>query len=699
MTVRYVARMTRSTITRRELARLAASLGAALALGCRRTSSARKAWRENRALYPQGVASGDPAADSVLLWTRRPPSGDDIARRLRVEVAADAGFAALVADGVAEISAATDWTCRFLTAGLSPASEYWYRFTDEAGNGSRIGRTVTAPAAGDPRPARFAFVSCQDMTQSAGNAWRRMIYEDERRPADERLGFVLHLGDFIYEVVWYSEDLPGGRRNGRRLRDNLRYPSGEKLHDYHLPATLDDYREAYRAYLQDPDLQDARARFPFVPVWDNHEFSWQGWQSQQVFDGKTRPAQRLKVAANQAWFEYQPARVSNPGGDGVSRFVAPAVADTPVAGGPFDALGLATEANNLAAVNSLIVYRALRWGANIDLIITDQHSFASPPPPLDAFTHKEYRWVNPQEAVEVVDSGRAFAGGRPPAAIRYAGADVPNPARDAPPQSCLGAAQKAWFLKALQGATAPWKIWGHSLGNLIWRSDYHNLPAGLARSPWPGSSYALFNGGYYLERAEILDLIREHRITGFAVVAGDKHSFWAGFLSHGLPPDKFEPLGVEFITGSISAPGLAEVAEYRFTKDDPLRPLFLQEAADGKLLPAINMTMLHGVRSSLKLHETGDVQQALAVSNPDVAPHLRFADLGGHGFATVRVTPDTLEAEFVAIPRPIERIEAPDGGPLAYRVVHRVKRWSAGEAPAMEQQIVEGVPPLATRSA
>jgi alkaline phosphatase D len=109
------------------------------------------------------------------------------------------------------------------------------------------------------------------------------------------------------------------------------------------------------------------------------------------------------------------------------------------------------------------------------------------------------------------------------------------------------------------------------------------------------------------------------------------------------------------------------------------------------------MTMLHGVASSLKLHETGDVQQALAVSNPDVAPHVRFADLGGHGFATVRVTPDALEAEFVAIARPLERNLASDGGPLAYRVVHRVKRWAPGERPALEQYIAERLPPLATR--
>ena len=71
---------------------------------------------------------------------------------------------------------------------------------------------------------------------------------------------------------------------------------------------VDDYRALYRAYLLDPDLQDARARWPFVCMWDNHEFSWKGWQSQQNFSG-VRPAQTRKVAANQAWFEYQPARV------------------------------------------------------------------------------------------------------------------------------------------------------------------------------------------------------------------------------------------------------------------------------------------------------------------------------------------------------------------------------------------------------
>ncbi len=72
---------------------------------------------------------------------------------------------------------------------------------------SRVGRTLTAPAPDDDRPVRFAFVSCQDVTNSALNAYRRMIYEDVRRPRAERLSFVLHLGDFIYEIG----EISGGR--------------------------------------------------------------------------------------------------------------------------------------------------------------------------------------------------------------------------------------------------------------------------------------------------------------------------------------------------------------------------------------------------------------------------------------------------------------------------------------------------------
>ena len=86
--------------------------------------------------------------------------------------------------------------------------------------------------------------------------------------------------------------------------------------------------------------------------------------------------------------------------------------------------------------------------------------------------------------------------------------------------------------------------------------------------------------------------------------------------------------------------------------------------------------------------------RARAKRNPDLAPQLSFVDMGGHGYGMVRASRDALDCEFVCIPRPLERSETPDGGPLAYRVTHRVKPWGAGETPKLEQRIVEGDPQM-----
>jgi alkaline phosphatase D len=685
-------------ITRRKFIEAAASFGASLAWGSASARDSRISWRERRDLYPQGVASGDPHSDSVILWTRRPPSQGSEASRLTVEVSDDSTFRRVVASARADISAETDWTCRVLAAGLKPARVYWYRFTDEHGFGSRPGRTITAPSDNDGRAVRFAFVSCQNVQQGASTAYRRMIWEDERRAADERLGFVLHLGDFIYEVVWYPEDRPQGMY-ARKLRDIVRYKNGEKFRDFHIPATVDDYRALYRAYLSDPDLQDARARWPFVCMWDNHEFSWKGWQSQQDFNG-ARPAQTRKVAANQAWFEYQPARVVKPGAQHVDRYKAPAVSDTPIQ--DFDDQGLGREPGNLAAINSLKIFRTLRWGRNVELILTDNRSFRSQPvmdrPEALPFQTRQFPYVVPQDVIETLDAGRNHNGGRPPETIRFGGADLPNPRKQAPPQSILGAAQKTWFLKRLRASQAPWKLWGNSVGMLDMRLDFQNLPKDIGPR-WPGASYAQFGGddwsGYVSERAEILEIVRREGITGLVSIAGDRHSFQAGVVAASLPPQRFEPAMAEFVTGSVSAPGLFEAAEYALPKDHPLRAIYVYKPAPEALAqPAMNFSLMHGVRASLALQRTGDARQALAERNPEVAPHLSFIDVGGHGYSVARATNEELEVEFVCIPRPLERSDRADGGPLVYRITHRVKRWGRDASPQLERTTYEGALPL-----
>jgi alkaline phosphatase D len=686
-----------SSVTRRSFLEMAVVLGASAAWGNPFAAPSHVQWRERRDLYPEGVASGDPDGNSILLWTRRAPAAPHPEQALTVEVAEDEPFRRVIATATAPISEASDWTCRVLVGGLKPAHVYWYRFTDGAGLGSRVGRTITAPADDDMRPVRFAFVSCQNVNQGAQNAYRRMIFEDQHAAEQDRLGFVLHLGDFIYEIVWYPEDRPQGMYD-RHLRDIVRYAHGEKIRDFHIPTTVDDYRAVYRSYLHDPDLQDARARWPFVNMWDNHEYSWLGWQGLQKFEGKTRPAQTRKVAANQAFFEYQPARMAKPSGPSLDRFDPPNVADTPIT--HFDDHGLGQEPNNLAAIASLKGYRSLRWGSNIDLIITDQHSYRSEEPTdrdeAKAFSSKEFPELMPEEAMEILDAGHTYNGGRPPASIRFGDAEVPNFRKDQPPQTVLGADQKAWFLDRLLNSKATWKIWGNTVGTLDMRADPQNLPSGLTK-PWPGAGYAGFGGGdfssVYAERGEIYDFVREHSITGFATVAGDRHSFWAGLAAKSLPPKSFEPVGVAFVTGSISAPGLVEAFEHNFPKDHPLRPLFVgQGPADSGPQPTVNLLLRHGVRSCLEYARSGDITKARAATNKDLSPHLSFVDMGGHGYSVARVSSDSLETEFVCIPRPLERSDRPDGGPLLYRVIYRASLWREGEIPRLEGQVLEGNP-------
>jgi alkaline phosphatase D len=406
-----------TTLNRRQFLQLATAIGATAAWTSAAAFPSPLAPAEHLDLYPEGVASADPYHDSVLLWTRHAPL--DAPATLIAEISEDATFTKVIAT---------------TTTKISPA--------DAEGFASRTGRTITAPAPDDPRPTNFAFISCQNANDGAQNAYRRMIFEDEKAPAPEKLGFVLHLGDFIYELVWYPEDRPQGMYD-RKIRDIVRYAHGEKIDDFHIPTTLDDYRSVYKAYLHDPDLQDARARWPFVNMWDNHEFSWKGWQGLQNFDGKNRPAQTRKVAALQAFFEYQPARMAQPntGNQTPDQFHPPKVSDAPIT--KFDNHGLGEEPNNLVAIHSLKGYRTLRYGRHIDVIITDQRSYRSEEPTdrpeAEPFNSKDFPELFPQEAQEILDAGRAYNNGNPPQTIRFGEKEIPNFAKFERPRTMLGA--------------------------------------------------------------------------------------------------------------------------------------------------------------------------------------------------------------------------------------------------------------------
>lgn len=675
--------------TRRDFLASALAIGASGLWANALASPSATAWRENRTLFPEGVASGDPDHHSVILWTRRP--FEEAKGTLHVEVAQDEAFQQVVARSAVTVTPDTGWTVRVLVGNLKPSTIYWYRFSDADGNGSRIGRTMTAPAPGDARPARFAFVSCQNINMGYLQAWRRMIHDD--RAAQQPIAFVVHLGDFIYEIFFQPAENPNGY-GGTPLRPMPNYPTGEKVqNDRWIPTTVADYRVAYRHYLSDPDLQDARARWPFICMWDNHEFSQAGYQSFQVFGGKTRATPTRKVAANQAWFEFIPARIIRDG-KMLREFTAPRVIDQPVTA--FGAGGLGLETNNLIAINSLKGYRRQGWGANFELIITDQRSYRAEDPQTrtpDSFNPPAFQGAVPQGVLEVLDAGRAYPDA--PAKIEVFGAMEDNVRQLSEPYTLLGLEQRAWFLEALKTSKAPWKIWATSQATLDDRADFQNLPPEYP-SKWNSGDYGVSSQDYgtaYHERGVIYDFVRDQKITGFVAISGDRHTFLAGRASAKLPPAGFAPVGISFTGGSISTP--APIDGWRHMKPAaPMRSLLLGPGDAAKAAPLGNVLYMHGVKACLEFNKSGDLAKARALSNPELAPQLNFLDLEGHGYALVTAGPRELQCEFVCIPQPLKPTDAADGGAVRYRVLHTVPLWRPGEAPRLDQRMLEGEAPF-----
>lgn len=244
--------------------------------------------RQKFSQYPfsLGVASGDPRPDSVVLWTRLAPDplngGGMPPEMVKVdwELAEDEGFQKVVRTGSETASPDGAHSVHVEVEGLSPDRVYWYRFQC-GGEVSSVGRTRTAPAVGVMLDRfRFAFASCQSYEFGYLTAYDYMTQDD--------LNLVVHLGDYIYEGA-----------SKTRLRQ---HPGG-------VTKTLADYRNRHALYKLEEPLQKAHAAFPWVVVWDDHEFV-NNWASDNLRDPKGDLAAYLKrrAAAFQAYYEHMPLR-------------------------------------------------------------------------------------------------------------------------------------------------------------------------------------------------------------------------------------------------------------------------------------------------------------------------------------------------------------------------------------------------------
>lgn len=624
-----------------------------------------------RYAFPQGLASGDPRTTSVVLWTRVVQSSDELADvELRLQVATDETFASVVVDMMVTSTIASDHTVRVLVTDLDADTSYHYRFV--AGVDEILGRTHTAPDSAADVQVNLAWVSCQDYQSGHYGAYRQMIADDDARPAADQIKFVVHLGDVIYETI----DEPSQRavdatfvttvlknEDGSDRVPN-RFPSGggSTKSGAKFARTVDDYRHLYKTFFSDPNFQAARARWPFIYTWDDHEFSNDYWQSMANYiDGTTtdEPSQKRKHDANRAWFEYVPVQLTGSIGPGGVAQNAKDFAPATVMDARFTAANsdnFVAEPNNVAAVGSITIYRSLRWGKHVELVMTDQRSYRSDhaiPEDFAALVNAaagaslffDPRNFLPLPLVNLMDAG-ALAN-RPNIQLS-ANASVPNPRHTAPIGTMLGKEQKAWWKATMLASDATWKLWGNEVPMM--RMRVNDVGGALFFD-------RVLNGdawdGYPFERRELLSYLRAQNIKNVVVLTGDFHAHFAGVLMDNPDPVTGDPTPVavatELVAAGISSNSLFSFYESATRELPTVRSLVTVGSA---FTENINLLIHHGLASAGTFAATGDLPMALARSNPP-NPHIRYVDTNAQGYGYAKVTANEVQSTLVTINRPV----------------------------------------------
>ncbi|MBP6877822.1 MAG: alkaline phosphatase D family protein [Phenylobacterium sp.] len=251
--------------------------------------------------FEHGVASGDPLADRVMLWTRitpADPKAGDVAYSWTLNPVDRRAGGAKSGHGVT--GPGRDWTVKVDVAGLDAGRAYSFEFTAN-GATSPMGRTATLPS-GATKDVVLAVASCSLYPNGYFNAYEAIA----KLP---RVDAVLHLGDYIYEY--------GGPESY-----GMNSPvAAERPHDPDREiVSLDDYRRRHAQYKSDPQLQAAHARAPWIVVWDDHETAndsfMSGAQNHQSDEGDWNAR---KARAIKAYYEWMPIREPADGGAAINR--------------------------------------------------------------------------------------------------------------------------------------------------------------------------------------------------------------------------------------------------------------------------------------------------------------------------------------------------------------------------------------------
>ncbi|TVS08300.1 MAG: alkaline phosphatase [Gammaproteobacteria bacterium] len=250
----------------------------------------------NGSRFRHGVASGDPLADRVILWTRiTPKAGASGPAEVSWEVSEDLAFKRIVTRGTEVTDADRDYTVKVDASGLEAGETYFYRFS--AGDDtSPVGRTRTLPKDG-VRALKLAVVSCSNYPQGYFNVYHEIAARDD-------IHAVLHLGDYIYEYA------AGGYANPHAVN------FGHHVEPEHEIVTLDDYRARHAVYKTEPGLQAVHAAHPMIAVWDDHESANDSWrhgaENHDETQGSWYDRKRASVQAYREWLPIRDAEDGDP---------------------------------------------------------------------------------------------------------------------------------------------------------------------------------------------------------------------------------------------------------------------------------------------------------------------------------------------------------------------------------------------------
>ncbi len=266
--------------------------------------------------FYHGVASGDPLPTNVIIWTRVTPDTMQLGMPVIVnwKVATDTGMANVVQSGVLLTDSTVDFTVKIDVSGLNPNTFYFYEF-QVGSNYSPRGRTRTAPIGNNVDSLRFALTSCANFEAGYFNAYASLLQRED-------FDAVIALGDYIYE---YNTGGYAPNANVNRQWS----PANEII-------SLSDYRMRYSTYHLDEDLQRLHQQFPFIIVYDDHEFANDAWMNGAE---NHDPANEglwgsRKGMAKKAFFEWLPIR-------------------------------------QVSATNPYQIYRNIKYGDLLDLIMLD----------------------------------------------------------------------------------------------------------------------------------------------------------------------------------------------------------------------------------------------------------------------------------------------------------------------------------------